>query len=368
MNMNFYVGTKVITGLDCIKENSDEFRRFGKRCIIVTGKSSAEKCGALDDVGTALDSIGTKYIIYNKICQNPTVASCLEAASDALKFGADYVIGIGGGSPLDAAKAVAVAIANPGISENELYAMDWKNKPLSVVAVGTTAGTGSEVTSVSVLTSSEGRKKSFRNDLTYPALSFGDPKYTEFMSDGFTRSTAVDALAHCTESYFNRKANDISRSFAAEGTRKLMKVFKKIAESGTESLDFSDREELYNASLYGGYAISVTGTAFPHALGYFLTENYGVPHGTACAVFLNEFIDHNAQVIPDITADFFKRIGSDAEEFKDIVGKITPEINVKLSDGDIQTLSPRWENNAGLAKNYGNVDTSFVNNLLRRIF
>lgn len=368
MNMNFYVGTKVITGLDCVKDNADEFKRFGKRCIIVTGRSSAEKCGALGDVISALEKVGTEYIIYNKICQNPTVSSCFEAAAEALSFGANFVIGIGGGSPLDASKAVAVAIANPNISEKDLYAMNWKYTPLPVVAVGTTAGTGSEVTSVSVLTNSECRKKSFRNDRTYPVLSFGDPKYTEFMSDSFTRSTAVDALAHCTESYFNRKANDISRSFAAEGIRKLLKVFKKIVTEGTQNLSLSDREELYNASLYGGYAISVTGTAFPHALGYFLTENYGIPHGTACAVFLNEFMDYNAEVEPDITSDFFKRIGSDADEFKAIVSKITPETDVKLSDKDIEELAPRWENNASLAKNYGNVDVEFVNKLLRKLF
>lgn len=366
--MNFYVNTKVITGKDCVKNNADELKVFGKRCIIVTGRSSAEKCGALADVKSALDAIGTAYIIYNGICQNPTVESCFDAAEQAFSFGAEYVIGIGGGSPLDASKAVAVAIANPNISETDLYAMNWANKPLKVVAVGTTAGTGSEVTSVSVLTNSEGRKKSFRNDLTYPALSFGDPKYTEYMSDNFTRSTAVDALAHCIESYFNRKANDISRSFAAEGIRKLIKVFVKIAESGTESLNLSDREELYNASLYGGFAISVTGTAFPHALGYFLTENYGVPHGTACAVYLNEFMAYNRECEPQITDEFYSRIGCNSDVLEELINKITPETDIKLSDSDIQKLSPRWVGNASLAKNYGNVDVDFVNNLLKKMF
>lgn len=368
MNMNFYVGTKVITGKNCVRNNAAELEKLGKKCIVVTGKSSAKKCGALADVKAALDSVGTEYIIYSKICQNPTVSSCFEAAEEAIRFGAEYVLGIGGGSPLDAAKAVAVAAANPNISEKDLYAMNWANTPLKVAAVGTTAGTGSEVTSVSVLTNSEGRKKSFRNDLTYPALSFGDPTYTEFMSDGFTRSTAVDALSHCTESYFNRKANDISRSFAAEGIRKLIKVFRKIAAEGTEALTFDDREELYNASLYGGYAISVTGTAFPHALGYFLTENYSVPHGTACAVFLNEFMAYNKEVAADETAEFYARVGTTEEEYKVLVEKITPEIDVKLSDEDIAELSPRWNGNASLAKNYGNIDVDFVNKLLRRMF
>lgn len=368
MNMNFYVGTKVVTGVGCVRKNADLLKPFGKRCIIVTGKSSAEKCGALADVKAALDFVGTEYIIYNGIAQNPTVESCLEAANFALGFGAGYVIGIGGGSPLDAAKAVAVGIANPNISENDLYAMNWKYAPVKVVAVGTTAGTGSEVTSVSVLTSSQGRKKSFRSDLTYPALSFGDPMYTTYMNDTFTRSTAVDALCHCAESYFNRLANDISQSFAVEGIIKLIKVFRKISAEGTQALDLQDREELYNASLYGGYAISVTGTAFPHALGYFLTENYGIPHGTACAVYLNEFIDYAVECVPDMAEDFFCRIGSNVDEFKALVSAVTPKTNIKLSDDEIAELSPRWENNKSLSKNYGTVDKNFVNLLLKRIF
>lgn len=368
MNMNFFVNTRVITGVDCVKNNAEKLGSFGESCLIVTGAVSAEKCGALSDVISALNSTGVQYEIYNKIQQNPTSASCFEAGRLACEIGADFIIGIGGGSPLDASKAIAVVAANPDISEDMLYSMQWKNQPLPVVAVGTTAGTGSEVTSVAVITNSKGLKKSFRNDLTYPVLSFGDPKYTMSLSDSFTRSTAVDALAHCVESFFNRSANDISKIFAVAGVKKLFKVFDKIISDGTENLTLDDREQLYNASLLGGYAIAVTGTAFPHALGYFLTENYGVAHGTACAVFLNEFIEYNSSVMPELTAEFFDEIRMDKETFKNVVSSVMPEINVKLTDESIAELSPRWDNNAGLRRNWGDADTDFVNALLRKLF
>ena len=366
--MNFFVNTRVITGVGCIRENSDKLSAFGKKCLIVTGASSAKKCGALDDVTEALASQKIEYIIYDRIQQNPTVESCFEAGRIAYGNEFGFILGIGGGSPLDAAKAIAVIAANPCISEENLYAMQWENKPLAVVAVGTTAGTGSEVTSVAVITNSKGFKKSFRNDLTYPVLSFGDPKYTMSLSDSFTRSTAVDALAHCVESFFNRSANDISKIFAVAGVRKLFKVFDKIMSEGTEKLTLEDREELYNASLLGGYAISVTGTAFPHALGYFLTENYGVAHGTACAVFLNAFLDYNISEKPELAEEFLDEIRISADEFKAVVSAVTPEINVKLSQDDITELSPRWENNASLRRNWGTVDTAFVNSLLGNLF
>ncbi len=368
MNMNFFVNTRLITGVDCVRNNAERLGSYGDICLIVTGASSAKKCGAFDDVVKALDSTGVKYEIYDKICQNPTVESCFEAGKLACEMNADFIIGIGGGSPLDASKAIAVVAANPDITEEKLYAMDWAEQPLPVVAVGTTAGTGSEVTSVAVITNSKGFKKSFRNDLSYPFLSLGDPKYTLSLSDSFTRSTAVDALAHCVESLFSRSANDISKIYAVAGVRKLLKVFEKIIAESTESLTIEDREELYNASILGGLAIAITGTAFPHALGYFLTENYGVAHGTACAVFLNEFVDYNAEIKPEITKEFFDDIRIDAEKFKTMVEKITPAVDVRLSDDDIEKLSVRWENNAALKRNWGNIDTAFVNSLLRKLF
>ena len=368
MNMNFFVNTKLITGVDCVKNNAGKLGSYGDVCLIVTGAASAKKCGALDDVTAALDSTGVKYEVYDKICQNPTVESCFEAGRKACELKVDFILGIGGGSPLDASKAIAVIAANPDISEADLYAMNWENQPLPIIAVGTTAGTGSEVTSVAVITNSKGFKKSFRNDLTYPVLSLGDPKYTLSLTDSFTRSTAVDALAHCVESFFNRSANDISKAFAVTGVKKLLKVFRKIADQSTDALDINDREQLYNASLYGGFAISVTGTAFPHALGYFLTENYGIAHGTACAVFLNEFIDYNFSVMPELSEEFFDEIRISPDDFRALVEKITPEISVSLSDEDIRNLSVRWENNAALKRNHGNVDVGFVNSILRKLF
>ncbi|MBQ8576039.1 MAG: iron-containing alcohol dehydrogenase [Clostridia bacterium] len=368
MNMNFFVNTKVITGVDCVKNNADKISALGKKCLIVTGASSAKKCGALDDVLFALNSKNVQYEIYDKIQQNPTSDSCFEAGRLACETGADFILGIGGGSPLDASKAIAVVAANPNISEEMLYSMDWGKAPLPVVAVGTTAGTGSEVTGVAVITNSKGFKKSFRNDLSYPVLSLGDPQYTQSLSDSFTRSTAVDALAHCVESFFNRSANDISKVFAVAGVKKLFKVFDKVISDGTQNLTLEDREQLYNASLIGGLAISVTGTAFPHALGYFLTENYGVAHGTACAVFLNKFIEYNSSLKPELTAEFFEETGLDSERFMTVVSAVTPKINVSLTDEDIKNLSPRWQNNAGLKRNWGNVDCAFVNSVLKDLF
>ena len=368
MNMNFYVSTKLITGKDCIKENASLFDKFGKRCLIVTGASSAVKCGAMSDVTDALDKNGIFYEVYNKICQNPTVSSCIEAGEKARSFGADFIIGIGGGSPLDASKATAVAATNPDIGESELYSMQIENKPLPLITVGTTAGTGSEVTPVSVLTNSHGMKKSIKSELLYPAVSFGDCKYTLSLSDGFTRSTAIDAAAHCIESYFNRTANTMSEIFALSGLKILSEVFSVIISRGTQTLTYDEREKLYNASILGGYAISITGRAMPHSLGYFLTENHGLSHGTACGAYLPSFIDYNIKAVPERAERFFAALDTDATSFKAMLSAVTPDFDVKLTDSDIAQLAPRWENVPSFKKNYGKVDGEFVSALLKDLF
>lgn len=370
MEMNFFLPTKIITGKDCVTENASLFKNYGKKCIIVTGKTSADKCGAYDDVCRALDGAGISHERYNGIAQNPTFCSCFEAAELARSCGAEFVIGIGGGSPLDAAKAVAVLCANPGMTESGMFSMKWENEPLPIIAVGTTAGTGSEVTPVSVITSTEGLKKSFRSDKTFPVLSFGDAKYTLSLPSDFTRSTALDALCHCVEAYLNRTSNEICRNFAVRGIKILSCMLEKTAD-GSE-LTYEDRERLYCASVYGGLAISVSGTCFPHAMGYFLSEDHNIPHGNACAVYLDAFISHNQKADPEKTERFFSETSMTKQKLLSLVTENLPEkdktLGIKLSEKDISSLLPRFSDNKNFKKCYGKADAALAEKILKELF
>lgn len=366
--MNFYVPVNLIIGKNCVRDNADIFAKAGKKCMIVTGKNSAKRSGALDDLCFALGSVGVEYIIFDGIEQNPSYSSCLAAAIEAKNANVEYIVGVGGGSPLDAAKAVAVLAACDDTSSEAMYSMKWDASPLPIITIGTTAGTGSEVTPVAVITSPEGLKKSFRAPSTYPIVSFGDATYTMSLSPEFTRSTALDALAHCVESYFNRSANDISKLFAIRGISILTEMLEKTADCHTVPLSFEDREKLYCASIYGGLAISVTGTAFPHALGYFLSEQYNISHGNACAVYLEKFIDHNANVVPDDADALFKSINCDKDTLIELIKKNLPKQNINLTEEKISELAPRYENNKSLNKCHGAVDREFAIALLRKLF
>ena len=366
--MNFYVPVQIITGKGCVAANGSIFKNAGKHCLIVTGKGAAKKCGALDDLIAVLTDASIGYAVFDGIEQNPSYASCLAAAAIAKDTGADFIVGIGGGSPLDAAKAIAVLATCTDTSAEALFSMKWDAAPLPVIAIGTTAGTGSEVTPVAVITNPEGRKLSIRAASIYPIVALGDATYTMSLSPAFTRSTALDALAHCLESYFNRTANDISKLFAQRGIAILTKMLKKTVTCDTAPLSFEEREALYIASLYGGLAISVTGTAFPHALGYFLSEQYGIPHGNACAVYLEDFIAYNAATAPEEANALFTALGITADDLIALVRANLPLIDVTLSCEEIAALAPRYENNKSLNKCLGTVGREFAVSLLEKLF
>ena len=368
MTLNSFMPVKLVTGAGCVRASAKELTKLGKVCLIVTGKKSAKVSGALQDVTDTLDLNGQKWLLFDEISQNPRLTDCMAAAEQAIAAGADFVLGIGGGSALDAAKCIAVLAANPGLTQAQLYAFDWANRPLKIAAVGTTAGTGSEVTKVSVVTTPDGRKKSFHHEAIFPALSLGDPTYTMTLPPMVTRATAVDVLAHCAESFFSRSANHISRCYAVEGIRLLLPVFRMMAENGCENLDYDPREKLYCASIYGGLAINVTGTCFPHTMGYLLTETFRIPHGTACAVFQKEFYEYNKAVVPALAAEFLERIGCSEEEYFSLIGKLTPPCEITMREVFIAESHSRWINNGSLAKCQGVFSADMADDILRRKF
>lgn len=368
MNLNSFMPVKLVTGAGCVRESAKELAKLGKTCLIVTGKHSAEACGALRDVTDTLEANGQKWLQFDEIGPNPKLTDCMAAAEKAIAAGVDFVLGIGGGSALDAAKCIAVLAANPGLTQAQLYAFDWANAPLKIVAVGTTAGTGSEVTKVSVITTPDGRKKSFHHEAIFPVLALGDPNYTMSLPPMVTRSTMVDVLAHCAESFFSRSANHISRMYAVEGIRLLLPVMGEMAENGCENLDHDTREKLYCASIYGGLAINVTGTCFPHTMGYLLTETFGIPHGTACAVFQKDFYEYNKAVVPQLAAEFLDRIGSSEEAYLDLIEKLTPPCEITMDETLITEAHSRWVNNGSMAKCQGAFSAHMADAVLRRKF
>ena len=374
INMNSYMPVRLITGRGCVRQNADKLYRLGKKALIVTGKNSARACGALTDVFIALKDGNSDSVLFDRIGPNPALTDCMEAAALAAAQGCDYVIGIGGGSPLDAAKCIAVLAANPGMTREELYSLNWPNRPLPIACVGTTAGTGSEVTKVSVITVPEGRKKSFHHEDIFPAVSFGDPAYTDLLPFDITCSTAIDALSHALESYFSRYANELSKCYSIRAVRMLLPELEKLSEaSGSDSAGLpalpspQSRDILYHASLYGGMAINQTGTCLPHAMGYFMTEQYNIPHGYACAIFLPAFLRINEERKRTLAVSLYNQAGTSIEHMLGIIRPLLRKIKPVITEEDIAAAHSRWIGNSSIAKGWGEITADECDEILRSI-
>ena len=350
---------KLIYDKDVVLKNKELIRSLGERFLIVCGKSSARLSGALDDVLGVID--GKDYVIYDSIRENPEVASVLEAGK--LTDESTCVIGIGGGSPLDAAKVIASLIYNPAETEEELYGQKWENRRLPLILIGTTAGTGSEVTKVSVLSKANGRKSSIHNDLFYADYALCDPKYTQSMPEKTRISTAVDALTHCNESYFSNKANEESREYAFKGIELLLKGIRSL-----EHMDEKAYDDLYQGSLYGGLAIDITGTVFAHNVGYYFTENHHLPHGFACALFQEDLFDFEKANNREYTETFFDRIGMKQDEYVELINSLLPENDIVMDEETLEEILPRWKENGSVKNTLGHMTVEDVEKILRKKF
>lgn len=288
--------TKVVDGWFTVTHNATELA-LGKKALLVTGRHSAVASGALDDVLGALKKQKIDYVLFDQTEENPSRETVMRATEVGLKAGADFVIGIGGGSPLDAAKAIALMMKHPDWGMERLYeppcSPDNKNEALPLVAIPTTCGTGSEVTGVSVLTRHDLQTKGSIPYKIYPNVALLDPLYLLMADREMIVHTAVDALAHMYESFLHADATDYSRRFVLKGLSYWSRskgILDKSKEPETE-----DYRNLLLASMYAGLAIAQTGTALPHAISYELTYHAGIPHGVACGWFLPRYLQLSAE-------------------------------------------------------------------------
>ena len=363
--MDFYMPTRLFAQDGCVRAHKDALAALGESCVVVTGRHAAQASGALDDVLAALADCGIRCEVWDGVTENPPVRACEEAGRFAAERGASFVVGIGGGSALDAAKAVAVFAANPALDEEGFYAKAWDRAPLPIALVGTTAGTGSEVTKVSVLTDAAGRKHSIHDDLLYAAVSFGDSRYTHSCPRSVTLSTGVDVLAHAAESYFSRKADEVSRAFAVRAIRLLL---EPLAAAADGELDVASRRQLYEASILGGLAINTTGTCFPHNVGYYLTEAHGVPHGFASAMFLPEMLALAREWDEAYLCSFCAEVGTGEQELADLVERCVPSYRIHMDEDGLEAILPRWENNGSVQNTRADVTTETIRRILLNKF
>ena len=284
--MRFFMPTRVYAEKDCVKNHAQEMK-LGAHALIVTGRSSSRSNGSLDDVTAVLEANNTGYTIFDQVEENPSVETVMKARDKGIECGADHVIGIGGGSPLDCAKAAALMIKNPDRDWQFMYE-NTKAEHLPVIAVPTTCGTGSEVTAVSVITRHDLRTKGSIRHRIFPALALIDGRYIMSAPWNIIANTAVDALSHLIESGINNNADTYSDMCVFAGLREWGRCREYLDRK--KPLDEEGALMLMNASALAGMSIAQTGTTLPHSLSYPLTYEEHIPHGAAVGVFQANYI------------------------------------------------------------------------------
>lgn len=292
--ISFYLPTKIFLENNCIANHSDAFA-LGKKALLVTGHSSAKKNGAQADVLSILKRQGIAYAIFDKVSSNPDITTVYKGAEFARQQQADFIIAIGGGSPMDAAKAIAL-LAAQDIAEESLFAGKYAPKVLPLIHIPTTAGTGSEVTQYSILSDDKAQtKRTIATPLIFPRYALLDAKYQKELPLPITINTALDAFSHNVESLLSQKSNPLIAGLAKNAIKKISDCFPAMTQG---KLTPNDREKLVYGSLIGGIAIAHTGTNIVHSLGYSLTYFRHIDHGRANALTLTAFLDYLAKKHP----------------------------------------------------------------------
>lgn len=364
MQFKFHMPTKAYFGKDCIVQHCEELSVLGSKAYIVTGGRSAQASGALSDICDALERLHITYEVFNKVENNPSTDTVKAGGIAAKQAGADFVIGIGGGSPLDAAKAIAVLAAND-MEPERLFTNEFPNKPLPIIAIPTTAGTGSEVTPYSVLTRNNLQTKgSFGTQATFPAIAFLDPRYTESQPLSVTVNTAIDALSHNVEGYIGKRSTPVSDSLAQEGIR-LFGMCIDCLKRG--SFSYEDRENLLYMSMLGGMVIAHTGTTIVHGIGYNYTYFKDISHGQANGYLMAEFLRFNYEYAKDKIENILRLMGLESIDAFDtvitsLIGK-TP----KLEEDEITKYASITMKQRSTSANIRPVQSADIEEFLRKI-
>ena len=289
MKFNYHQPTELVFGRRRVGELGALAKRFGERTLLVTVKESHAVKEQYARILQILAEAGMKVTHFDGVVPNPTVESIAVGAKIARQCGAQSMIGLGGGSSMDSAKAIAVEATHEGSCWDYLfYKKAPTEKTLPIIAVSTTSGTGSHVTQVAVITNPSTRDKSaIYHPNVYPKVSIVDPELMVSLPREITAPTGFDALCHSFESTIHPNCSPLIELMAWRGIGLVVEALPKALANGA---DLDARESLAWADTLGGYSIANAGVTLPHGVGMAIGGMYPhVAHGVALAIVYPAF-------------------------------------------------------------------------------
>jgi alcohol dehydrogenase class IV len=327
---NYRQPTEISFGIGARQSLPEITARFGKRPILVTDAALAQ----FEMTARTLAALGPDAVLFAEVEPNPTVSSVDALAALIRETSRDVVVALGGGSSLDCAKAAcAVAVQGNSIRSYHSEGAKLDGRHLPLIAMPTTAGTGSEVTPISVLDDPEkGIKAPLVHDSFFPKVALIDPELTLTLPRYVTACTGLDALAHAVEGYWSNNHQPICDVLAMEAARLVVASLSSVLTDGT---DVIARESMCRAALLAGMAFQLPKNAAVHACSFPLSSQYHQPHGAACAMTLDHFIRYNAPAMGDRGAAFARAAGLESmDALADVVHdlKVQAGLPTRLSE------------------------------------
>lgn len=281
---HFVIPNHTIVGTNVLSEAAPLLKKMGNKAFTVTGRHVAVS-DMMKQLTALLDENGIDCVIFDGITGEPT-DTMIEKGVEMLKSsGCDFIIGIGGGSPLDSAKAIAAMAVNEG-SIADYNGKEITGEILPLAAIPTTAGTGSEATKFTVITDSEkGIKMLLKGDVLVPKLAIVDSSFTVGAPKSVTSATGLDALTHAVEAYTSRKAFSMTDTLAVSAVKRIMKYLPIAYKEPDNSLA---REQMSIAALEAGICINNSSVTIVHGMSRPIGALFHVPHGMSNAMLLKE--------------------------------------------------------------------------------
>ena len=372
-------------GSGAIQEIATEAKAHGFKKALVCSDPDLIKFGVTAKVTDILDKNGLEYELYSEIKPNPTIDNVKHGVETFKKSGADYLIAIGGGSSMDTSKAIGIIIANPEFEDvRSLEGVAPTKKPcVPIIAVPTTAGTGSETTMDYVITNTgQKRKMACMDSMVVPVVAILDTDIMASLPLKMTAATAMDALTHAVESYLSKGAFDFSEMLSLKAVSLISANFLKVIKNLN---DLEARKALAMAQYMAGMSFTNVGLGIVHSMAHPLSAFYDVPHGVANALILPYVLKFNSVTCEDkmvtlaktFDPEFDERYGSEAatercieliNTFNSIAGlpHKLKEINVKVED--IDALAREALNDAATPDNRREVNIEEFKKLYKTMY
>ena len=312
MASSFSTAGRIVTGWGCLCELGPLAGKLGRRALLVTGRGAMRRAGITDRVVAGLDEAGCAVSVYEDVPPEPTLA-CVDAGRDALRrHEADLVIGLGGGSAIDVAKAVGAL--GRAVPETKAFftGESTPEQGVPIVAIPTTAGTGAEVTRNSVLTDPDASvKQSIRGNALMPTVALVDAELTVSMPPTVTARSGMDALTQAIESYWSIHATPLTEALAL-GAIEL--IGRHLVRATADGGDRPAREAMAYGSLTAGVAFANSRLGAVHGLAHPLGVRCAIPHGEVCAILLPHVMRLNRQAAPEKYDRIGAVLGGDAAD------------------------------------------------------